>query len=279
MITRDQYTQCRAVRRQHTARWRGFTLIELLVVIAIIGILAAILFPVFSKARENARRASCSSNMKQIGMALVMYTQDNDETYPYCPWGAGTPWSPSDVCSPTRVGSANNTPALGWLLEPYHKSPQVWRCPSDPINNDPVFTLSPGGTPPAGKAPYTNASYAYNVLWFSLRNGLTCTSGRPNVAKLPKIQNPSMLGAVWGSWGANGYIFDNLAKTAGDPPARIEGSLQSAVPAIQIGHLNGGVFGFADGHAKWESTATIMSELNRSRVAQPQGTTTLFKEF
>ena len=69
-----------------TRRRRGFTLIELLVVIAIIAILAAILFPVFAQARESARKASCISNTKQLGLGVMMYAQDFDETYPCNSW-------------------------------------------------------------------------------------------------------------------------------------------------------------------------------------------------
>ncbi|MDH7568888.1 MAG: prepilin-type N-terminal cleavage/methylation domain-containing protein, partial [Armatimonadota bacterium] len=69
-------------------RRRGFTLIELLVVIAIIAILAALLFPVFARARENARKATCMSNCKQIGMATMQYVQDYDETFPRVGWPA-----------------------------------------------------------------------------------------------------------------------------------------------------------------------------------------------
>src|SRR5947209_15517704 len=69
-------------RRQEMERKKGFTLIELLVVIAIIAILAAILFPVFARAREKSRQISCLSNLKNIGLATLMYAQDYDETFP-----------------------------------------------------------------------------------------------------------------------------------------------------------------------------------------------------
>src|SRR5450755_1930358 len=71
-------------RKSQFAMRPGFTLIELLVVVAIIALLAAILFPVFARARENARRTSCSSNLKQLGLGVLMYAQDYDEYYPYC---------------------------------------------------------------------------------------------------------------------------------------------------------------------------------------------------
>ena len=92
----------------------GFTLIELLVVIAIIAILAAILFPVFARARENARRSSCSSNMKQIALGVFQYTQDYDEKMP-----------------------PRNNGVSGWrvLTQPYLKSSQLFSCPSNPRNN------------------------------------------------------------------------------------------------------------------------------------------------
>ena len=106
---------------RHTAR--GFTLIELLVVIAIIAILAAILFPVFARARENARRASCQSNMKQLGLGLLQYTQDYDEKYPYQSAGTVYHWASADL------GTAAG---MNWALSiyPYVKSYQIYQCPS-----------------------------------------------------------------------------------------------------------------------------------------------------
>lgn len=99
---------------------RGFTLIELLVVLAIIAILAAILFPVFAKAREKARQSSCLSNLKQMGTGCLMYAQDFDErlpgTYTMMPPG---PW-----------------PLIHWttLIAPYVKNTQIFMCPSDSVH-------------------------------------------------------------------------------------------------------------------------------------------------
>ena len=111
---------------------RGFTLIELLVVIAIIAILAAILFPVFAKAREKARQTSCASNEKQISLSMLMYVNDYDEKFMYC-------------CVPTRRSTSQNLNVLPWwrpavvastdiryegLTMSYVKNRQVWVCPS-----------------------------------------------------------------------------------------------------------------------------------------------------
>jgi prepilin-type N-terminal cleavage/methylation domain-containing protein/prepilin-type processing-associated H-X9-DG protein len=105
----------------------GFTLIELLVVIAIIAILAAILFPVFARAREKARQSSCQSNLKQAGLAFGMYVQDYDNRYPgnSYPQASSPVWS--DASSAIRFGWA------GWIangLRPYIKNEQIYVCPS-----------------------------------------------------------------------------------------------------------------------------------------------------
>jgi prepilin-type N-terminal cleavage/methylation domain-containing protein/prepilin-type processing-associated H-X9-DG protein len=100
----------------------AFTLIELLVVIAIIAILAAILFPVFAQAREKARAATCLSNGKQVGLALMQYVQDYDETYPVN----------NLAYAPTNPGAANSAFLASWMLhlEPYSKNLQIYECPS-----------------------------------------------------------------------------------------------------------------------------------------------------
>ena len=139
------------------ARRRAFTLIELLVVIAIIAILAAILFPVFARARENARRISCLSNLKQIGLGFLQYTQDYDESYPL-----------------TTMSGMAMTPQASWTTstQPYLKSVQIFRCPSDAAER-----WNTAVVPPAAP-PYTT-SYILNA-WFSAGKA----DGYSNLAKV-----------------------------------------------------------------------------------------------
>lgn len=120
---------------------RGFTLIELLVVIAIIAILASILFPVFSRAREKARQASCASNLKQIALAAIMYSQDYDEMYPAADNGVYT-W---------RI-----------MLMPYIRNVQIFQCPS--------YKQAAGNNPFDGTTIpdlNLNAGYAMNVVHYA----------------------------------------------------------------------------------------------------------------
>ena len=105
-------------------RKRGFTLIELLVVIAIIAILAAILFPVFAKARENARKANCQSNLKQLGTAAMMYVQDYDETY----FSANN--APLSYTLPNGAVSGSTNMLWMYQMYPYVKNWQAFNCPS-----------------------------------------------------------------------------------------------------------------------------------------------------
>jgi len=152
-------------------RWkpRGFTLIELLVVIAIIAILAAILFPVFARARESARQSTCTSNLKQITIGLMMYAQDYDER-------TGHTWV-NDLSVPVQNQSWKT------YLQPYIKNVGVMRCPSS--------NLVPGA-PPAGQ------SVGFNFSNYGIYTGICsraiasiaapantvsfCDAGRQNVA-------------------------------------------------------------------------------------------------
>lgn len=141
---------------------QGFTLIELLVVIAIIAVLAAILFPVFAKAREQARMTSCLANMKQIGTSLMMYIQDNDQCYPIADPAVVSQFG-DQVAGGTVTEQYNGhvAPAnaqysqkysIKAQLEPYVKSNGIWKCPSD------------SGCDPKGVAGKRFTSYHYKFF-------------------------------------------------------------------------------------------------------------------
>ena len=129
-------------RMPQSAAKRGFTLIELLVVIAIIALLAAILFPVFARARENARRASCQNNLKQIGLGIAQYIQDYDGKL--LPYDGGL-----------------------WMdrMEPYVKSSQIFVCPSNSGATDGTAKYTVGDI-------WNTGSYKLNFAYYnSIMNG------------------------------------------------------------------------------------------------------------
>ena len=134
-------------------RRRGFTLIELLVVIAIIGILAAMVFPVFARARESARKAVCLSNVKNIALAIQMYLGDNSDTLPpmehrqdvldYFGTGPGGSTEPPDATASASWCTFQANPYLRWplIFDEYVKNREVWRCPSGKVEGGASFMV------------------------------------------------------------------------------------------------------------------------------------------
>ena len=188
-------------RDSSSRRNAGFTLIELLVVIAIIAILAAILFPVFAQARNKARQATCTSNLRQIGTAIAMYRDDYDGVTPII-----RECSPAPGWMPCQAGKVT----LGWMdfIQPYTKNVAVFKCPNDATTIIPIPSGTPSlmaaqvgqgyvfGNPTAKPGGQNRSSYAYNM---NLANNGT------SIASDAQVQFPA----------ATVLVFDFAANSGG----------------------------------------------------------------
>ncbi|MEN6643068.1 MAG: DUF1559 domain-containing protein [Armatimonadia bacterium] len=207
---------------------RGFTLIELLVVIAIIAILAAILFPVFAKAREKARQSSCLSNVKQLALAALSYAQDYDEMFPGIFQQA---WS-------------GNPSYLMWedCILPYVKNSQIFKCPS---HVDVVLG--------------SNQPTTFGVLWGSLGYGWNGGTFNASPFYSDGIGNGMFIGTPpWVGLGAIPAPAETLL--LGDLMPGQTGVIVWFVnePSWYASvHNGGGSYAFVDGHAKWLSASTL----------------------
>lgn len=225
--------------QKYQSRRSGFTLIELLVVIAIIALLAAILFPVFSRARENARRASCQSNLKQIALALVQYSQDNDEKL--------------YAIAPDEYGGGAITNELDWMrpYDTYLKSDQVKKCPSRglPVSRPIDYSTSFGafrswsvtGGNPGQPIPYTQicdnsqTMFALDGEGKATITGPTSTESRSNLDGTNPCSNATCSATI-------DYYRASMR------------------------HLEGFNAAFFDGHVKWYSRSKLYTKWDGTAV-------------
>lgn len=206
--------------RPHKA---GFTLIELLVVIAIISLLAAILFPVFARARENARRSSCQSNLKQLGLAFAQYIDDYDQTI-----------------IPYAEGSVYWTD----LLNPYVKQRMIWYCPSFPLQT-------------GGPSKYSTTYGAnYNIM-----NSASIANPPQKLSVFTRTSELLMVAdSEYGATGSPGQVAGCGTFQAGYPRIYDSGTHFRSTSCynyskdsglIDYRHFNGANILFLDGHVKW----------------------------
>jgi prepilin-type N-terminal cleavage/methylation domain-containing protein/prepilin-type processing-associated H-X9-DG protein len=210
---------------QSRSKGSAFTLIELLVVIAIIAILAAILFPVFAQAREKARQSSCLSNEKQVGLAMLTYIQDYDETW-VSQSTNGTAIADGYPLNGSGIAGANGYNYKDRVL-PYTKNEQIWMCPTNLPNPNPVLdTITPN-------------------IGYHMNGNVIVPAGLSDA----DIKQPSKLFIMRES--GRGYVFNRayLRPIPGNCDDVI--NYENGGTANYMPHMKGMNLVFADGHAKW----------------------------
>jgi prepilin-type N-terminal cleavage/methylation domain-containing protein/prepilin-type processing-associated H-X9-DG protein len=258
-----------------TVKSRGFTLIELLVVIAIIAILAAILFPVFAKAREQARKIVGISNLKQLGLGTMMYAQDYDEKWPYYNWGVlsccdvGT----GNQCIPSSNPLFQYYQQCAWCnsVQPYVKNIGIFQDPSDKHQHQPGYCISfPESVyPNFNKSTYVSygwnesaseqpiaaySSPASDLLWADYDDNLVDTWNRFSWTDDLYVRR-----AIW-----NDMDWDTPdCGVGGDIRGTQAPFTQAQWDCLQVGirHETGVNVTFMDGHAKYIGARSNMKEV------------------
>jgi prepilin-type N-terminal cleavage/methylation domain-containing protein/prepilin-type processing-associated H-X9-DG protein len=241
----------------------GFTLIELLVVIAIIAILAAILFPVFAKVREKARQTTCTSNLKQIGLALMQYVQDNDETYPMgtsAPLsGTGPHYTWQYVVQPyIKNGTAGHT-GTGAFPNAYGNDETyvggVFSCPSNAgganieaeyVVREDVFPYFWGGGPTNFSAPVTTMA-AIDSPASKIGIWEVGSPGSGQLAQNPSTEIPA---DEWYWWNGTAASHTNYDLLLGDCDGSGNSGWGVCTDYPRYRHTGTANFLFLDGHVK-----------------------------
>ena len=234
----------------HVAAKSAFTLIELLVVIAIIAILAAILFPVFARARENARRSSCQSNLKQIGLGIMQYTQDYDEYFP---------------CGTDNYGD-------GWAgqIYPYVKSVQIYVCPSDATPSANVNSVVFQCSYFMNRALNTTSTGAVSPKSLPTLNASSLTVYAGEVYKGIMTGNTTSYPTDTYSPRADGNYQPNSTDGYRTGVMGNRGTFQNGLTYTETAHFDGSNFLACDGHVKWFKPSAISSGYNATLTTDAQ---------
>ncbi len=221
---------------------RAFTLIEILVVIAIIGILAGLLFPAFSRARANGRRATCASNLKQLGLAFNLYAQDHRK-YPFVDDGVETDSDGTREC-------------LAWpfRIYPYVKSVAVFKCPSFPKGELDPSCLSPDTSDPAHPI-YFLGSYDVNLLYGSFYRDPVTTQV---VMRIPRPQR--MTPSTYLRPSSTILLLDGDGRLVapGYETPQPTTVIDLVTHGVDARHEGGANVAFVDGHVKWMKLESLL---------------------